>query len=70
MAPHERATGEGEVEPEVDVNAIVVAQVETNMKGKTGKETRDSICTLVHQTGGGLSVKSILTSSKLVGWCN
>ena len=44
MAPHERAGGEGEVEPEVDVNAIVVAQVETNMKGKTGKETRDSIC--------------------------
>ena len=38
MAPHERAGGEGEVEPEVDVNAIVVAQVETNMKGKTGKE--------------------------------
>ena len=44
MAPHEGAIGEGEVEPEVDVNAIVVAQVETNMKGKTGKETRDSIC--------------------------
>ena len=44
MAPHERAGGEGEVEPEVDVNAIVVAQVETNMKGKTGNETRESIC--------------------------
>ena len=44
MAPHEGARGEGEVEPEVDVSAIVVAQVETNMKGKTGKETRNSIC--------------------------